>query len=201
MPRSGPWLSVEWTAGRGVVEQDVEDEVALVLVGADDPGVQRDVVGHQRVADHTLAQAEVLRGVAGVDGRDRGLELLAVAAGGHRIKDIEVTEDRESRNRVGQAVVGFLEGFQPNEIGRGDRKFLIAQIADVSHAPESDVGGIGHQAGDDGGLRQRRLAVAPEHVLERLHEAGAPVDEQQQHVDIVVEAAESRTIVAGAAST
>jgi hypothetical protein len=35
-------------------------------------------------------------------------------------------------------------------------------------------------AGFDGG----RFPIAPEHVLEGLHEADAPVDEQQQRVDV-----------------
>jgi hypothetical protein len=152
--------------------------------GADDAGVEWHMVGQQRVGDHALVQAEVFRRVAGVDGRNRGLELLPVAARVHRLIDVEVAKDGEPCGRVGEAVVRLLEGFQPDVVTGGGRELLIAQIADVGHAAEPNVGGVCHQAGDDGRLRRGRFPIAPEHVLEGLHEADAPIDEQQQRVDV-----------------
>ena len=145
---------------------------------------ERHVVGQQRVADDALVQAEVLRGMAGVDGRNRGLEFLPVAARMHRLIDVEVAEDRQACGGVGDAIVGLLEGLQADVVAGGGRELLVAQVADVGHASEADVGGVGHQAGDDGRLRRGRLPVAPEHMLEGIHEADAPVDEQQQRVDV-----------------
>lgn len=46
---------------RRVVKEQVEDVVALVVVGSDDIGVYRHVVGHQGVGDHSFFQSEVLR--------------------------------------------------------------------------------------------------------------------------------------------
>ena len=59
-----------------VVEQEIEDVVALMLVGADDRGIDGDVVGHQRVGHDALVQAEVFRRMAGIDPGDAGLEFL-----------------------------------------------------------------------------------------------------------------------------
>ena len=153
-------------------------EVALVLVGADDPGVERHVVGQQCVGDHALFQPEVLRGMAGVEGRNPSLELLPVAARVHRLIDVEVAEDRQTRGGVGNPIVGLLEGLQPDEVAGGGRELLVTQVGDVGHAPQSDVGRVGHQAGDDGRSGWHRLAVAPKHMLEGLHEAIALIDEQ-----------------------
>ena len=65
---------------RGIVVQQVEHIMALVLVGADDPGVDRHRVGHQGVGAHAFLQAEILAGVPGIDRVDLGFEALAVAA-------------------------------------------------------------------------------------------------------------------------
>jgi hypothetical protein len=63
-----------------IVVQDVEDEVRLVLMGADDAGVAGDVVGDQGVRADALLQAEVFAAVPCVDGGDLCLDALAVAA-------------------------------------------------------------------------------------------------------------------------
>ena len=55
----------------GVVEEQVEDVVALMLIGANDAGIDRDVVGHQGVGDDALLQTEVLGRMAGIDGSRR----------------------------------------------------------------------------------------------------------------------------------
>lgn len=46
---------------RRVVEQDVEDVVALVLVCADDVGIYRDIVCDQSVGNDSFLKAEVFR--------------------------------------------------------------------------------------------------------------------------------------------
>lgn len=53
--------------GRGVGEEEVEHIAALVLVGADDPCIHRDVVDHQRVGDNALLQADVRGSVAALN--------------------------------------------------------------------------------------------------------------------------------------
>jgi hypothetical protein len=104
--------------------------------------------------------------MAGVDGRNRGLELLPVAARVHHLVDIEVAKDRQACGGIGQPIVGLLEGLQADVVAGGGRKLLVAEVADVGHPTEADVGGVGHQAGDDGRLRWARFPIASEHVLE-----------------------------------
>jgi hypothetical protein len=41
---------------RGIVKQQIEHIVALMLVRPNDGGIDRDMVGHQRVGDHPLVQ-------------------------------------------------------------------------------------------------------------------------------------------------
>ena len=44
----------------GVVEQQIEHKVTLVLMRADNPGVHRNMVGDQCVAHHAFLEAKVL---------------------------------------------------------------------------------------------------------------------------------------------
>lgn len=80
-----------------IVREDVEDVVALVLVGADDPDADRHGVGDQGVGDDTLLEAEIFRGMAGIDSVDAGLEFLAVAARVELPADVVLPEDEQLR--------------------------------------------------------------------------------------------------------
>ena len=66
--------------------------MALVLVRADDLGVDRHVIESQRVGAHALLQTEVFVGVSGVDRRDLRLNALTVAAGVASVADIVFLE-------------------------------------------------------------------------------------------------------------
>lgn len=92
---------------RGVVEQDVENVVALVLIGSDDLSVHGDVVGDEGVGDDALFKPEILRGMAGVDGVDPGLELLPVGTGVDGIVDVVMPEQGHYRDGIGDTVFGF----------------------------------------------------------------------------------------------
>ena len=65
----------------GVVVQDVEDEVGLVLVGADDAGIAGHMVGDEGIGAHAFLQTEVFAAMPGIDGVDLRFDALAVAAG------------------------------------------------------------------------------------------------------------------------
>jgi hypothetical protein len=43
----------------GIVVQQIENVMALVLVGADDAGIERHVVGHVGVVDDALLQPKI----------------------------------------------------------------------------------------------------------------------------------------------
>lgn len=61
-----------------VVEQNVEDIVAFVFVGANDTRLNGHMIRHQAVGHDPLAKAEILRGMTGIERMNLGLELLAV---------------------------------------------------------------------------------------------------------------------------
>jgi hypothetical protein len=77
---------------RGVVVEQVVDVVALVLMRADDCGVNRHVIEHQRTSAHALLETEIFAGVAGVDGRNLRLDTLTVAAGVAALFDVVFLE-------------------------------------------------------------------------------------------------------------
>ena len=60
----------------GIVKQHVEHIVTLMFIGANDPGIHGDMVGHQGVGDDPFVQPEVFGGMAGVDGMDASCQRL-----------------------------------------------------------------------------------------------------------------------------
>ena len=66
---------------RGVVVQQVENVMTLVLVGTDDAGIERHVIGHVRVIDDAFLQPEVFGRIARSDGANLGFEFLPIARG------------------------------------------------------------------------------------------------------------------------
>jgi hypothetical protein len=80
---------------RGVVVQDVEDEVRLVLMRTNDSCVAWHMVGDQRVGAHAFFQTKVFAAMPCVDGRDLCLDALAIAAGVLQVVDIVLVEHRQ----------------------------------------------------------------------------------------------------------
>ena len=75
---------------------------------ADDLGVERHVIRHQRVAADSFVQAKVLGGMPRVDGVDLRFYALAVAAGVNGILDIEQGENRKCGGCVADGVMGCV---------------------------------------------------------------------------------------------
>ena len=84
----------------GVVVEQVEHVVALMLMGANDLGIDRYVVGDEGVGAHAFVQPEILGRMAGIEGINLGFYALAVAAGMHDIIDVVQREDRQVGNRI-----------------------------------------------------------------------------------------------------
>ena len=55
---SGMYLRVNV---RGIVEEQIEDKLALMIVGTDHLGVCRDMIGNQGVGHHSLVEAKIFR--------------------------------------------------------------------------------------------------------------------------------------------
>ena len=68
---------------RAVVVENIEDEMALMVVGADVASIYRDIVGDERVGHDPFLQPEIFGRMAGSERANSGLEFLAVAAGMH----------------------------------------------------------------------------------------------------------------------
>src|SRR5271165_6761813 len=98
---------------RAVVVDNVEDEMALMVVGADVASVYRDIVSDKRVGHDPLLQPKIFGRVTGIEGAYSGFEFLAVAAGMQRAADVVMAEDRKSRDGV---TVGLPQSLGPQEI-------------------------------------------------------------------------------------
>ena len=96
---------------RGIVVADVENVVALVLMGADQFRLERHMVGEQRVGDDALAGAEVLARVSRFGRRIGRREFLAVDAA---VQDLGIErverEDAEAGDEVADPVIGGFAG-------------------------------------------------------------------------------------------
>lgn len=114
----------------GVVRDDIVDVAAFVVVGTDYLRVRRDVVDHQIIRDDALPEAEVLRGMPGVDGSDPRFILLAVAARMELAADVVLPEDLSCK--WGQA--GELRQSRQKKpaIGRKGLAYLVTRVCGAS---------------------------------------------------------------------
>jgi len=95
---------------RGVVVADVEHVIAFVLVGTDQFGLERDVVGQKCVRHDALAPAEVFARVPSLDCRIGGLEFLPVHAPVEHFQIQRIVrEDRQPRDEVADPIVGAFQ--------------------------------------------------------------------------------------------
>ena len=95
-----------------IVVKQIEDEVALMLMGTDDPGIDRNMIGYEGAADYPFVQTEVLGGVAGVEGVNLGFQTLAIAAGVEHPVDIVERKHRQSGNGITDEIVGRVQRFR-----------------------------------------------------------------------------------------
>ena len=94
---------------RGVVVQNIVDEVRLVLVGADDSRIARHVVEDHGVGADAFLQREVFAGMPRIDGVDLRFDALAVTAGMQRLLNIVETERWQGWFYLYEAGPGVLE--------------------------------------------------------------------------------------------
>src|SRR5712691_10992720 len=103
----------------GVVVQHIKHVVALMLMRADNLGVDGDMVRYQRVGAYALVQPEIFWGMPRIDRVNLRFHTLAVATGMQRVLDIVQVEHREGRHRIRDGIVGGVQGFQAQVITRG----------------------------------------------------------------------------------
>ena len=131
---------------RAVVVDNVEDEMALMVVGADVASVDRHIVGDQRVGHDPLLQPKIFGRMAGIEGADSGFEFLAVAAGMHSAADVVMAEDRKSRDGVADYVVGLPQSLGPQEIIGHGYQGMEADVGYLAHPRNACVGAPAYQA-------------------------------------------------------
>ena len=168
----------------GIVEQEIEHIVALMFVGADDLGIDRDMIGHQGVGHDAFFEAEILRRMAGIDRGDARFELLAVTTGMQAAIEIIVPEDGERREGITDPVIGRAQRLQTEEILGGGQQRGVADIRNLAHFTQPRIGPPGEQTGDEGARVHRLFDVAPQEVLEGLQEVALPMDEMQHATDL-----------------
>jgi hypothetical protein len=132
-----------------IIVQDVEDEVRLVLVGADDASIAGNVVGDEGVRAHALLQTEVFAAVPGIDGEDLGFDALAVAAGVFGPADVVPIEHRQGGGGIRDGIVGRVQRLGPQEVARRRRQCGVSEARNLRHLPKPHVGSHGHDAGED----------------------------------------------------
>src|SRR5260370_16689882 len=98
-----------WVDGGSVVVQDVEVEVRLVLVRANDSCIAWHVIGYQGVGAYAFLQPEIFAGMPGVDCVDLCFDALAVATGMLQVVYIVLLEHRNRRALLGNPIIPSLQ--------------------------------------------------------------------------------------------
>ena len=173
-----------WLDVGGIVEQEIEDVVALMFVGADDLGIDGDMIGHHGIGDDAFFEAEILRRMARIDRGDARFEFLAVATGMQVAIEIIVPEDGEGREGITDLVIGGAQRFQAEVILGGGQQRGVADIRNLAHLTQARIRPPGEQTGNEGARVQRLFDVAPQEVLEGVQEVALPMDEMQHTADV-----------------
>ncbi len=105
------WLNIGW-----VIVKQVKHIMALMLIGADYSGANRDVISDQGVSHNPFHQAEVFGRVPGIDGMEQGFKFLSITAGMNGVTNMIVLEDGQVGNRISYNIVRFLQGLKPYKV-------------------------------------------------------------------------------------
>ena len=163
-----------------VVVQDIEDEMRLVLVGADDARVAWHMVGDQCVGAHAFLQSKVFATVPGIDGVDLGFDALAVAAGMLQIIDVVLVEHGQRGSGIGDLVVAGVQRLRPQKIARRRHKRRVTETGDLRHLPKAHVGPHCDDAGKDMARIGLLFHVTAQDVSKRAQEASLFGNELQE---------------------
>jgi hypothetical protein len=170
--------------GGGVAHEQIEHIMALVLVGANNAGVDRNMIGDQRIGDDPFLETEIFGGVAGVESRQAALKLLAIAARMDDFAEIIVLEDREGGNGIADTIVGRFERFRANEILGGPGQRLVGDIRDLAHASQAHIGLPGDQACPQHVVIRHLFSIAAQDMIEPRQKLTGLIDKMQEAANI-----------------
>jgi hypothetical protein len=165
-----------------------------VLVGTDQQGLERHVVGEQTIADDACARAEVFTRIPGLDGRMRRGELLAVDSA---VEDLRVDgverEDGQAGDEVADPVTAVAQRGRPDMLPVGRFEHVVGDVAGLGQAEIAEAHGAGHDHGRQLGLVGDLLGIARLERRQGRQEAASLVDEAEDVDDrlgreLVVEA-------------
>ena len=105
-----------WVDIRGIVEEQIEDKLALMIVGTDHIGVHWDMIGNQGISHHTLVEAKIFRGIARIECGESCFKLLPIATGVEYVGKIIVPKNRQSSNGITDAIIGRFQGFWAQKV-------------------------------------------------------------------------------------
>jgi hypothetical protein len=169
---------------RGIVEEQIEDKLALMIVGTDQIGVHRDMIGNQGVGHHPLVEAKIFRGIACIECGESCFKLLPIATGVDHPGDIIVPKHRQSGNGITHAIIGCFQGFQAQKVFRGTRQCGEGDVRNVTHASKTHVGCPGNETGANRAIIGSLFAVAPQNMLETRHEVAVVIHNVEHTTDV-----------------
>ena len=105
-----------WVNVRGIVEEQIEDKLALMIVGTDHIGVHRDMIGNQGIGHHPFFEAKIFRGIACIECGKSCFKLLPIATGVDHVGDMIVPKNRHSGNGITDAIIGRFQGFWAQKV-------------------------------------------------------------------------------------
>lgn len=111
-----------------IIEKQIEDKVAFMFVGANDSGVDGNMIRNQGVGNDTFVQTEVLGGMPRIERMAARFKLLTVATGMNRFAQIVLPKDGQRSGGIADEIIGDAQGLQADEIIRNRDQSREADI-------------------------------------------------------------------------
>src|SRR5947209_7742712 len=173
-----------WVDIRGIVEEQIEDKLALMIMGTDHSGVHWDMIGNQGISDDTLVEAKIFRGIACIECGESCFKLLPIATGVDHIGDIIVPKNRHSGNGITDAIIGGFQGFEAQKVFRGACQCGEGEVRNVTHASKAHVGCPGNETGAQNAFIGSLFVVPSQHMLEARHELAVVIHKVEYTTDV-----------------
>src|SRR6266699_4604462 len=101
---------------RGIVEEQIEDKLALMIVSTDQLGVDRDMVGNQGIRHHPLVEAKIFWRMPCIECGKSCFKLLPITTGVDHSSDSILSKDCQSSDGITDASIGRFQGFRAQKV-------------------------------------------------------------------------------------
>ncbi len=157
---------------RGIVVQEIKDIIAFRVMGADQEGVDGDMIEDQGIGNHAFAHAKIAGRMLRFERINGHRELLAIAAGMALTINIIGAKQRHCRKGIDDAGTGSLQGLESQVVARGTHQGAGRNIGHFAHAVQAHVRSPGNQTGHDHPVVTLMMRT-PQHMVEVVHEQAA----------------------------